>query len=231
MNAENKKILLVEDDTIQGYITKDFLTAQGFQITHCRDGKSGHLAYLKNRYNLIIIDVVLPVIDGFTLAEIIRKKNSLTPIIFLTSKAMLEDRIRGYRIGADDYITKPYSPEELLLRINAVLKRTENENNVSFFKFGKYEFDYDEQTLSNGIQKIQLTQKEADVLKMLCRFKNKLLKREQILKEIWGENDYFMGRSMDVYIARLRKLLKEDPGISIINVHNSGFKLMVEQEV
>lgn len=230
---EIKKLLLVEDDENLGIVLKDFLEMEGYSVTHCKNGKSGLEAFLTNKFNLAILDVMLPLMDGFTLAEKIRKRNKNLPLIFLTAKSLKEDKIRGFKTGADDYITKPFSTEELVLRINAVLRRSESsssETERQVFQFGKYKFDYTEQLLQFGDKEKVLTRKEAEVLKMLCLYKNRLLKRETALTEIWGENDYFMGRSMDVYITKLRKLLKDDPGISIINVHNSGFKLIVESD-
>ena len=230
---EIKKLLLVEDDENLGIVLKDFLEMEGYSVTHCSDGKAGLKAFSNQNFSLAILDIMLPLMDGFTLAEGIRKKNKNTPLIFLTAKSLKEDKIRGFKTGADDYITKPFSTEELVLRINAVLRRFENspsELTKQVYKFGKFEFDYSEQSLRFGEKEKVLTRKEAEVLKMLCVYKNRLLKREIALTEIWGENDYFMGRSMDVYITKLRKLLRDDPGISIVNVHNSGFKLIVEGE-
>ena len=229
---ENQKILLVEDDLNLGTVIKDFLEMEGYSTIHCKDGRSGQLTFIKNKFHLIIIDIMLPLLDGFSLAEFIRKENHSVPIIFLTAKSMQEDKIRGFKVGADDYITKPFSTEELLLRINAVLRRI-NGNQMSqkdceIYRFGSFDFNFSEQILNSANSHIQLTKKEAEVLRMLCLYKNRLLKREVALKEIWGENDYFMGRSMDVYIAKLRKLLKEDPRVTIVNVHNAGFKLIVD---
>ncbi|MBN1599445.1 MAG: response regulator transcription factor [Bacteroidales bacterium] len=227
-----KKLLLVEDDLNLGIVLKDFLEMEGFIVTHCNDGRSGLEAFLNDTFHLAILDVMLPFIDGFTLAEKIRKQDKKIPLIFLTAKSMKEDKIRGFKTGGDDYITKPFSTEELILRINAVLRRTEDfitdTNKTTVFNFGEFEFDSNEQILSHNGNKRQLTKRESDVLRMLCTYKNKLLKREIALKEIWGENDYFMGRSMDVYITKLRKMLKDDPKVTIVNVHNAGFKLMVE---
>jgi DNA-binding response OmpR family regulator len=227
-----KKILLVEDDQNLGIVIKDFLEMEGFFVLHCQDGECGKKAFDKSKFHLIIIDIMLPLLDGFSLAGYIREYNKSVPLIFLTAKSMKEDKIKGFKIGADDYITKPFSTEELILRINAVLRRTENgpaqDESREIYHFGLFEFDYTDQLLKSK-ESVQLTRKEADVLRMLCKFRNTLLRREVALKEIWGENDYFMGRSMDVYIAKLRKLLKEDPSISIINVHNAGFKLKISE--
>ncbi len=231
---DNKRILLVEDDINLGRVVKDFLEMEGYITTHCKDGESGKSKFMNNKFHLVIIDIMLPLLDGFSLAEFIRKEDSSIPLIFLTAKSMQKDKIRGFKIGADDFITKPFSTQELLLRINAVLKRINgnqvpNTNN-EIFSFGKFEFDYSEQILKSGLKQVQLTNKEAEVLKMLCLYKNRLLKREIALKEIWGENDYFKGRSMDVYIAKLRKMLKDDPNITIVNIHNAGFKLTVYEK-
>jgi len=227
-----RKVLLVEDDLNLGIVTKDFLEMEGFSVKHSLDGESGKEAFLNKRFDIVIIDVMLPLLDGFSLAEYIRDRDKSIPLIFLTAKSMKEDRIKGFKVGADDYITKPFSTEELVLRINAVLRRTEGNDTAvvapEVYGFGIFEFEYSEQTLKTNDQNIQLTKKEAEVLRMLCKYQNKLLKREVALKEIWGANDYFMGRSMDVYIAKLRKLLKKDPRISIINVHNTGFKLSID---
>ncbi len=229
---ENKRLLLVEDDLNLGIVLKDFLEMEGFSVIHCSDGKSGLKAVSEADFQLAILDVMLPYIDGFTLADHIRKKNKKISLIFLTAKSLKEDKIKGFKTGADDYITKPFSTEELVLRINAVLRRTNGEDEIETpekYTLGSYEFDYTEQILKHHSKEKYLTKKEADVLKMLCRYKNRLLKREIALMEIWGENDYFMGRSMDVYISKLRKVLKEDKRISIINIHNMGFKLCVDE--
>lgn len=228
-----KRILLVEDDLNLGIVTKDVLEMEGFAVDHCLDGESGKTAFLNRQYQLVLIDVMLPLLDGFSLAAFIREKNSVIPLIFLTAKNMKEDKIKGFKTGADDYITKPFSTEELVLRISAVLRRTSGETievrpEETQYAFGKFTFNYSEQSLSIKDKTVQLTKKEAEVLRMLCKYQNKLLRREVALKEVWGENDYFMGRSMDVYIAKLRKRLRDDPAISIINVHNAGFKLNVE---
>lgn len=225
---ENKKLLLVEDDLNLGIVLKDFLEMEGFSVIHCGDGRTGLKAISEENFHLAVLDVMLPYMDGFSLADYIRKKNKKIPLIFLTAKSLKEDKIKGFKKGADDYITKPFSTEELVLRINAVLRRTNNihtQEAPELYKIGSYEFNYSEQLLKRADKERSLTKKEADVLKMLCRYKNKLLRREIALTEIWGENDYFMGRSMDVYISKLRKMLKEDRKISIVNIHNMGFKL------
>lgn len=230
---DKKKLLLVEDDVNLGVVLKDFLEMEGFSVVHSNDGRSGYNTFIRNKFDLAILDIMMPHVDGITLAQQIRNTDKQTPIIFLTAKSMKEDVIKGLKTGADDYITKPFSTEELVLRINAVLRRInidaeQEENKV--FKFGIFEYNWKELILKLPGRNIILTKREAGVLKMLCLYKNKLLPREIALKEVWGENDYFMGRSMDVYIAKLRKILKDDPSVSIVNVHNAGFKLVVEGE-
>lgn len=226
------KILLVEDDENLGVVTKDFLEISGYEVTLSPDGRKGLEAFEEENFDVVILDIMMPFIDGFTVAENIRKKDATIPIIFLTARSMKEDKIQGFKIGADDYITKPFSTEELQLRIEAILRRMgSNGQHASTYKIGPFTFNYDEHELeSEKLGKKRLTKREAEVLRMLCNYKNKILKRETALKEIWGENDYFMGRSMDVYITKLRKILKTEPGVTIANIHNIGFKLEVEGE-
>jgi DNA-binding response OmpR family regulator len=227
------RVLLVEDDENLGIVTKDFLEMSGFKVTHCLDGKSGLDEYNRNEYDILILDVMLPQIDGFTLADTIRKKDTTTPIIFLTARSMKEDRVKGFKLGGDDYIVKPFSTEELKLRIEAILKRTRKAygSGNETYSIGPFQFNYSEHLLSSpNLGTRHLTKREADVLKMLCEHKNKILRRDIALKSIWGDNDYFMGRSMDVYITKLRKMLKTEDGVSISNIHNTGFKLEVEEK-
>ncbi len=232
---ENKaNILLVEDDANLGFILKDYLEMLGYNVNLQRDGLMGYNTFVSGSYDLCILDIMLPSKDGFTLAADIKKKNEAIPIIFLTAKTLQEDKIEGLRLGADDYITKPFSTEELTLRIEAILRRVQKFDNPletkEIFHLGIYTFDYFNQSLISAEESKHLTKKEADVLRMLCRYKNKLLRREIALKKIWGEDDYFMGRSMDVYITKLRKYLRPDTNISITNVHGAGFKLEVKEE-
>lgn len=226
------KILLVEDDENLGVVTKDFLEMSGYEVTLAPNGKAGLEFFTKEEFDLALLDIMMPILDGFTLAEKIRETNAQIPIIFLTAKTLKEDKIKGFKIGGDDYITKPFSTEELQLRIEAILRRVSGNNNLqtSIYKIGPFTFNYDEHELSSEkLGKKHLTKREAEVLKMLCNYKNKTLKREMALKEIWGENDYFMGRSMDVYITKLRKILKAEPGVTISNIHNIGFKLEIKE--
>lgn len=224
-----KRILLAEDDPSLGFVIKDNLSFKGYDVTLCTDGEAAEQSFQANSYNLCIFDVMLPKKDGFSLARSVRSRNSQVPILFLTAKAMMEDKLQGFSTGADDYITKPFSLEELFCRIEVFLRRsqepdapvTEEKN----FTLGQYLFDYVNLSLRDDASEKKLTQKEADVLRLLYVNRNRVLKREEILKHIWGDDDYFMGRSMDVFISKLRKYLKEDPSVQIVNYHGVGFKL------
>jgi DNA-binding response OmpR family regulator len=224
-------ILLVEDDKNLGFVLTDFLTMSGYSVSHAEDGVAGMELFRNGKFDICILDVMMPLKDGFTMAEEIRLLNEVVPIIFLTAKTMKEDKIRGFKIGGDDYITKPFSTEELSLRIEAILKRTRfsllNGEKESVYNIGQFTFDYSNQLLKNPAGEQRLTKKEAEVLRLLCINKNKILRREIALKMIWGEDDYFMGRSMDVYITKLRKFLAVDPKVSITNIHRTGFMLEV----
>ena len=222
-------ILLVEDDKNLGYVIKDFLTESGFEVVLAENGQLAVSLFASQKFDICLIDIMLPLKDGFAVTSEIKEINPIVPIVFLTAKAMKEDKIKGFKLGADDYITKPFSTEELLLRIEAILRRTQNQQNNSVgneeYLVGKYIFNYTNQfILFNGIER-GLTRKEAEVLRLLCVNKNQVVRRDFALKLIWGEDDYFMGRSMDVYITKLRKILKDDPAVNIINVHRTGFKL------
>lgn len=228
MNTEKfPKILLVEDDPSLGMLMKDFLSMEGFDVTLTRDGVEGLASFKSNRYDLCILDVMMPLMDGFTLARKIRKTNVDIPIIFLTAKSLKEDKLNGFDLGGDDYITKPFDEDELVRRINAILKRSYKvvEEPKNKCKLGSFEFDHANLELSHKGNVTRITKKEADVLIMLCSNRNTLVKRENILLKVWGENDYFMGRSLDVFITKLRKHLKPDPAIKIENVHGVGFIL------
>ena len=226
-------LLLVEDDKNLGLVTRDFLEMSGYQVVLKEDGKDGLAEFKKGSYDLVLLDIMLPLLDGFSVAEEIRKTDCDTPIIFLTARAMREDKLKGFRIGADDYLTKPFSTEELKLRINAILRRVRKttDNKPAVYSIGHYVFDYSNHLLSIAKEVRQLTRREADLLRLLCINMNNVLRRDIALKTIWGEDDYFMGRSMDVYITKLRKLLGSDPSVSIVNIHNTGFKLEVRAVV
>jgi len=226
------KILLVEDDTNLGIVLSDFLEISNYDVLLATDGIAGMEFFKNGDFDLCILDVMLPFKDGFTIAEEIRERNPEIPIIFLTAKTMEKDRIRGLKIGADDYITKPFSTEELSLRIEAILRRSKYsiiKNDLpAVFTIGTYNFDYNNHILSSEKKEVRLTRKEAEVLRLLSINMNKLVRREVALKNIWGEDDYFMGRSMDVYITKLRKFLSDDPNVSIVNIPRTGFKLEVK---
>ena len=223
-------LLYVEDDESLSFVTRDNLELQGYQITHCSDGAEA-LETLKNanyKFDLCILDVMLPHVDGFTIGREIRKYNTEVPIIFLTAKSLKEDKIHGLKLGADDYITKPFSIAELILKIEVFLRRSKiiMPTSPAVFQVGNFEFDYPNLSLSNnGFQKT-LTQKEADLLKFFLEHKNVVLKRSEILEKLWGEDDYFLGRSLDVFISRLRKYLKTDGRLKIENIHGVGFRFL-----
>ena len=222
------KVLLVEDDPNLGSITSDYLKAKGYNCTWEINGELGYREFVKNQYDIVILDVMMPIKDGFSTAKDIRGIDKDAPIIFLTAKYMKEDTLKGFEIGADDYITKPFNMEELTARISAILKRVsiDTESRFDDIKIGKLTFNPKMQILSKDDFKVSLTTKESDLLILLYKNKNDILERDHALKAIWGDDNYFNGRSMDVYIAKLRKYLKHDEQIQIINVHGRGFKLL-----
>lgn len=229
-----KRILLVEDDPNLGLLLQDYLQLKGkFEVVLCVDGDEGLKAFTKKDFDLCILDVMMPKKDGFTLGKEIRKINEHVPIIFATAKAMMEDKASAYNLGGDDYITKPFRIEELLLRINALLKRVQNKGTddeqalQTSFNIGDYVFDYTTQLIHHNGQQQKLSTKEAELLKLLCLKKNAVLTREEALLSIWHDDNYFNGRSMDVFLSKLRKYLREDPKVEIINVHGKGYKLLV----
>jgi DNA-binding response OmpR family regulator len=223
-------ILYVEDDSSLSFVIKDNLEENGYTVVHCTDGESAWQQFMKHTFDLCLLDVMLPKKDGFALATQIRKKNALIPIIMLTAKNMDEDKIHGFKTGVDDYITKPFNMQELLLRMEVFLKRTKIDSNVfpSEVTIGSIVFHYEELELQTLEGVIQITQKEADLLKYFCLHVNQTLKREDILLSVWGKDDYFLGRSMDVFITKLRKHLKADPSIEIQTIHGKGFKFLVK---
>ena len=226
-----QKILLLEDDTNLGFILKEHLELNGFTVTHCSNGVEGLASYHNNQFVLALVDIMMPKKDGFAFAQEVRLHDQTTPIIFLTAKSLKEDKIEGFKIGCDDYITKPFSMEELLLRIHAVLKRsaphTDSSSLPTRFMIGKYEFNYETQLLHIDNKQQKLTTKEAELLRLLCLDLNKILERDVALKAVWQDDSYFAGRSMDVFISRLRKYFQDDARVEIINVHGKGFKLIV----
>ncbi len=225
------QILLVEDDTSLGYVIKDSLEDKGYSVTIATDGNAGWQAFSKGFFDLCLLDVNMPIKDGFTLAQQIRRKNTYIPILFITAKNMQEDKIAGFKAGGDDYITKPFSMEELLLRIGVFLKRTLGTDlDEKEFSFGDTKFDYSNLTVVGPNTDIRLTQKEADLLRFFCLNANKVVKREEVLTKVWGKDDYFLGRSMDVFITKIRKYLKDEPEIEIQTIHGVGFRFVNGKE-
>ena len=228
---EKLRILLCEDDENLGMLLREFLQAKGFNADLCSDGEKGYKAFVKNQYDLCVFDVMMPKKDGFTLAQEIRLVNTEVPIIFLTAKALKEDILEGFKIGADDYITKPFSMEEDVSRIGAILRRVrgKKDKEVTSYKIGRFTFDTQKQVLVIDDKTKKLTTKESELLALLCANVNQILERNFALKTIWVDDNYFNARSMDVYITKLRKLLKDDPSIEIINIHGKGYKLITPE--
>lgn len=228
---ENKRILLVEDDPNFGTVLKDYLALNDYNVTLAKDGLEGLIMFKNDDYDICILDVMMPRKDGFSLAQDIRATNAEIPIIFLTAKTMKEDVLKGYQVGADDYLNKPFDSEVLLYKIKAILQRKEGEENKEDetfeFKIGKFDFNSKLRHLSfGGAEPIKLSPKESKLLKMLTEHKNDLMPRELALTKIWRDDNYFTSRSMDVYIAKLRKYLKPDENVEILNIHGEGFRLM-----
>jgi DNA-binding response OmpR family regulator len=224
------KILLAEDDENLGELLKNYLKAKSFETDLFEDGEKASAGFRKNRYDLCILDVMMPVKDGFTLAQEIRTANKVVPIIFLTARSMKDDVLAGFKIGADDYITKPFNMDELLFRIEAILRRVKADAKQfapHMHTLGKYTFDVQKQTLQFNDTSYKLTTKESELLKLLCDNANRVLERNYALKTIWEDDNYFNARSMDVYITKLRKYFKDEPAVEILNVHGRGFKLVV----
>ncbi len=226
------KILLVEDDKNLGFVIKDNLEQHGYKVTLCEDGDTAWKTFNKNDFDVCLLDVMLPKKDGFSLAEEIRKKNENVPIIFTSARSLKEDKLQGFQSGGDDYLTKPFSIEELEARIEVFLKRNTKKTRVSnIFEIGEYEFDYNHMLLKHPkTGEVKLTQKEADLIRTFALHIDKTLKREELLNSIWGDDDYFMGRSMDVFISKIRKYLKEDPRIEINNIHGVGFRMTIHDK-
>jgi len=228
MSNEKLKILLAEDDLNLGILLVDYLEAEGFAVKLCKDGELALRSFQKEAYDLCLLDIMLPKVDGFALAKEIRASDKKIPILFITARSLKEDKLKGYGLGADDYITKPFDEEELLWKIKAVIRRVPQPQPaevVEMIALGKYIFDVKNQSLSLGNKTRRITEKESEVLAYLCKHKNQLVKREDILKDLWGENDYFFGRSLDVFITKIRKYLKEDPSLCIENIFGVGFIL------
>ena len=229
---EEVNILLCEDDESLGMLLREYLEAKGYNTTLCQDGEEGFDTFLQGNFNLCILDVMMPRMDGFTLAGKIKEMNNDMPFMFLTAKNMKDDVREGFELGADDYITKPFSMEELVLRIEAIMRRTKGKKSKesTVYRIGRFTFDTQKQLLSIGDKQTKLTTKENELLALLCSHSNEILQRDFALKTIWIDDNYFNARSMDVYITKLRKHLKADEQIEIINIHGKGYKLITPEE-
>ncbi|MDR1951060.1 MAG: response regulator transcription factor [Bacteroidales bacterium] len=223
------KILLAEDDPNFGPFLQTYLTAKGYSCSLYRNGDEALDAFLTGKYNFCITDVMMPAKDGFMLAKEIRKRNANVPILFITAKNLEEDRLRGFQVGADDYITKPFSMDELTFRIQAIVRRIETTKlqERQAFPIGQLTFDHDLQLITTPVQQIKLTSKESDLLRLLCLHENQVVYRNIALTKVWGEDSFYTSRSMDVYMSKLRKFLRDDPNIELQNIHGVGFKLFI----
>ena len=231
MTKERFKILLAEDDLNLGVLLVDYLEAEGFDVKLCKDGTLALKAFQGITFDLCLLDIMMPNMDGFSFAKEIRIKNNKIPIIFITAKSLKEDKLKGYGLGADDYITKPFDEEELLWKIKAVIRRIpENTNEREIISIGEYSFDFKNQSLTIDCNTRRITEKESDILKYLSLHQNHVIKRDEMVKDLWGKNDYFLGRSLDVFITKIRKYLKEDPQLSIENVFGVGFIFNVPEQ-
>lgn len=221
------KVLLAEDDSALAFVIKDNLEEAGYDISWCNDGEMAWQQFQRNNFDICLLDIMMPIKDGFAVARKIRQKNDMVPILFLTAKSMEQDRLEGFKSGADDYITKPFSMKELLLRMEVFLRRTKKMHSQKLveYKLGSLTFSFTELRLWSKNHSVQVTQREADLLKFLCDHGNKILKREEVLLHVWGKDDYFLGRSMDVFITKLRKHFKEAPEIQLETIHGVGFRL------
>lgn len=227
--ATKAKVLLAEDDASLGFIIKDALEEEGYEVVHCADGQSAIDRFNKNEFDICLLDVMMPNKDGFAVAKKIRSQSDMVPILFLTARSMEEDKIKGFQTGADDYITKPFNMAELVLRLEVFLRRTKkmHSEQVQEFQVGKLRFSYTDLKIASDQGVSSMTQKEADLLKFLCQHPNKVLKREEVLLNVWGKDDYFLGRSMDVFITKLRKHFKADPNVVLETIHGVGFRFNV----
>jgi DNA-binding response OmpR family regulator len=226
MQAKKFKVLLAEDDLSLGYVIKDNLQDAGYDVVLCPDGQTAIEKFDKTQYDICLLDVMMPHKDGFTVAKKIRQQSDMIPILFLTAKSMEEDKIKGFLTGADDYITKPFSMQELLLRMDVFIRRTRklHAESIREFTIGNMKFSYTDLKLHTPLETFTLTQKEADLLKFLCEHANHILKRDEVLLNVWGKDDYFLGRSMDVFMTKLRKYFKSDPNIILETIHGVGFR-------
>jgi len=226
INNSKAKVFLAEDDMSLGFVIKDNLEEEGFEVVHCLDGQTAMDRFNKDEFDICLLDVMMPNKDGFAVAKKIRQQSDLIPILFLTSKSLEEDKVKGFQTGADDYITKPFSMQELMMRMNVFLRRTKKMHSESQeeYQIGNLRFSFTDLKLNSPNGSFSLTQREADLLRFLCKHPNKVLKREEVLMNVWGKDDYFLGRSMDVFMTKLRKYFKEDPSINLETIHGLGFR-------
>lgn len=231
MTKPTTQILLVEDDLDLGFLLMEFLETEQFQVKLCRDGASGWQYFMKEKFDLCILDIMVPKLDGFNFAQRLRSRQEKIPFLFITARSLKEDKLRGYELGAEDYLVKPFDPEELLCKIRVILRRQDAEKLQeipSYFKIGPCDFYYHRQELICNEEVIRLTEKENEVLRLLCRHQNRVLRRDDAVMAIYGKNDYFLGRSFDVFISRLRKIFKDAQDVSIENVYKVGFMLNIK---
>ncbi len=233
MQNSKAKILLAEDDLSLGYVIKDNLTEAGYEVILCPDGQTAIEKFDKDEFDICLLDVMMPNKDGFAVAKKIRQSSDLVPIIFLTAKSLEEDKIKGFLTGGDDYIIKPFSMQELLMRLDVFLRRSKKmySEKTLTYDIGDLHFSYTNLKLTIGQEAFNLTQKEADLLKFLCEHSNRILKREEVLLNVWGKDDYFLGRSMDVFITKLRKYFKSDPKVNLETIHGVGFRFNIPLQV
>lgn len=227
--GSKSKVLLAEDDASLGFVIKDALEEEGYEVVHCPDGQAAIERFNKHEFDIALLDIMMPVKDGFAVAKKIRHQTDITPILFLTAKSMEEDKIKGFQNGADDYITKPFSMPELLLRMDVFLRRTKKMYSEKFigYNIGRLKFSFTDLTMTSPEGIADMTQKEAELLRFFCEHPNKVLKREEVLMNVWGKDDYFLGRSMDVFITKLRKHFKADPTVVLETIHGVGFRFNV----
>jgi len=232
-NNSKAKVFLAEDDMSLGFVIKDNLEEEGFDVVHCADGQTAMERFNKDEFDICLLDVMMPNKDGFAVAKKIRQQSDLIPILFLTSKSMEEDKVKGFQTGADDYIIKPFSMQELMMRMNVFLRRTKkmHSEQQEEYKIGNLRFSFTDLKLYSPEGNFSLTQREADLLRFLCKHPNKVLKREEVLMNVWGKDDYFLGRSMDVFMTKLRKYFKGDPGINLETIHGLGFRFNADVQV
>jgi len=226
MQTNRTRVLLAEDDLSLGYVVKDNLEEAGYEVVLCPDGETAWQQYQQRESDICLLDIMMPNKDGFTVAKKIRQKSDIVPILFLTAKSLEEDKLKGFRSGADDYLTKPFSMKELLMRMEVFLRRTKKlqSDQMVEYKIGKLRFLFNDLKIFNDSEVSNLTQKEADLLKFLCEHPNRILRREEVLLNVWGKDDYFLGRSMDVFITKLRKHFKADPDVILETIHGVGFR-------